>query len=470
MPIPTTDKSGIATLRLQLLGDAQDIQKQEIIYGQDGVFRAINRPPDRAKTDSAGCLTVSFHVPGLVPASLRIVSKGFFRVKCFAAPGDTTVVRLDMRELSRRKADGGRRSDSIVAHISEPLAEVAEELTDWREQVEDAVPKASYDSIAKMNVADYVAYARVQAEHCIAAWNALPLSSATRELAAIDAKLQMLCNIRYARMELEQARMKKKVPMTDDYRQLVTDSIRVCAAQMDELRLLNDRRAWLSEYYANTLNICNDSDMVRIFGTDSGPYFDYIKTDELHVQFSQMKPLDDEGRALAASLPDSYREMVEHENTVLLRKIEAERQNSDYHVNETDSTAAEISLESITARHCGKVLLIDFWGTWCGACLLANNQMKPIKEELKDKDIVYIYIAEDKSPLVAWQNMIPSMGSEHYRLTREQWSGLQKQVGLPGNSAPCYIIADRKGTVRKAFQGFNSADMMKRELLKALGE
>ena len=52
--------------------------------------------------------------------------------------------------------------------------------------------------------------------------------------------------------------------------------------------------------------------------------------------------------------------------------------------------------EAIVDPFKGKVVLVDFWATWCGPCKMAMKMMKPMKEELIDKDIVYVFIAGEE--------------------------------------------------------------------------
>lgn len=50
-----------------------------------------------------------------------------------------------------------------------------------------------------------------------------------------------------------------------------------------------------------------------------------------------------------------------------------------------------------------------------------------MKKELKDKDIIYLYITGETSPLGTWRNMIPDIHGEHFRVTDEQWSYLREK-------------------------------------------
>ncbi|MBQ8807650.1 MAG: TlpA family protein disulfide reductase, partial [Bacteroidaceae bacterium] len=97
-------------------------------------------------------------------------------------------------------------------------------------------------------------------------------------------------------------------------------------------------------------------------------------------------------------------------------------------------------------------------------CRMANKEMVPMKESLKDKDIVYIYITGETSPKGTWENMIPDIHGEHFYLTAEQWEYLGKAFGIDG--VPTYLVIDRAGDVKYKSVGFPGVAKMKEELLK----
>lgn len=76
---------------------------------------------------------------------------------------------------------------------------------------------------------------------------------------------------------------------------------------------------------------------------------------------------------------------------------------------------AEKIIEQLIAPYKGKVILIDFWNTWCTPCRDAMKQIMPLKEEMND--VIYLYIANESSPIDKWNEMIPEIGGIHTRIS-----------------------------------------------------
>lgn len=92
--------------------------------------------------------------------------------------------------------------------------------------------------------------------------------------------------------------------------------------------------------------------------------------------------------------------------------------------------------------------------------------MEPLKEELKDKDIVYLYVAGENSPEGTWKNMIPDIKGEHFRISQKQWDYLSDYFKIQG--VPTYFIVDKNGEIVHKSTGFSGTEVIKEKLLEAV--
>lgn len=112
---------------------------------------------------------------------------------------------------------------------------------------------------------------------------------------------------------------------------------------------------------------------------------------------------------------------------------------------EIPDVAPDRIVEAIVARHPGKVVVIDFWNTWCGPCRAGLQRIKPLKAELADEDVVWVYIADKSSTLTQYYAMLPDITGEHYLLSEDDKAALGRKYDMDG--IPFYIVADRQGNL-----------------------
>ena len=142
----------------------------------------------------------------------------------------------------------------------------------------------------------------------------------------------------------------------------------------------------------------------------------------------------------------------------------AQQLGSQEHVfyQKYDDVAPENILQTILDRYKGKAVLIDIWATWCGPCRAGHQAMKPLKEELKGKNIQFIYITSPTSPLATWQEMIKDIDGDHFYLTKEQYNYILDKYESQG--IPTYAIYDTKGNQTFKQIGFPGNDVIRNEL------
>lgn len=108
-----------------------------------------------------------------------------------------------------------------------------------------------------------------------------------------------------------------------------------------------------------------------------------------------------------------------------------------------------LSLEDLR----GKVVLIDFWATWCPPCVKATPGLKKIQAKFQDQPFVLLGISVDNSR-GEWQSFIVgnSLKWHHYLDERRQ---LARAFNI--EAYPSYLLLDHDGIVRHTWRGYNSS-------------
>ncbi len=148
----------------------------------------------------------------------------------------------------------------------------------------------------------------------------------------------------------------------------------------------------------------------------------------------------------------------------IAEKLEANKTKSGYVINETPKTEGDKLFETILSKYKGKVVYVDFWATWCGPCRSGMENIKPLKAEMEGKDIAFVYITNQTSPLETWNTMIPDIKGEHYRLETDQWNLLASRFNISG--IPHYLLVDKNGIVVNDNIYFTSSNFLLKKMFE----
>ena len=112
-------------------------------------------------------------------------------------------------------------------------------------------------------------------------------------------------------------------------------------------------------------------------------------------------------------------------------------------------TDGEAILRKILEPFKGRIVYLDIWGTWCGPCKDKLKESHFVKDQLKDFDIVYLYLA-NTSPEESWKNVIKEYNLTgpncvHYNLPKAQQRAVEQFLNV--ESFPTYKLIDKQGNI-----------------------
>ncbi|WP_145856287.1 TlpA family protein disulfide reductase [Pedobacter suwonensis] len=206
----------------------------------------------------------------------------------------------------------------------------------------------------------------------------------------------------------------------------------------DFIKIFNNKYA--SDFYFKKID--------SAFNISKGILFDIMRAQDISEPIvDELSPIQDDNLdyALSDIRNQFIKDYIKLKNNETQKQIIANKQNGGYFVNETPKVEADKILDTIVSKHKGNVILIDFWATWCGPCLNGIAQIRPLKEEMKDRNVVFVYITNESSPLTTYQNLVPTIKGQHYRLKSDEWRYLADKFKVTG--IPHQVLINKEGKV-----------------------
>lgn len=123
----------------------------------------------------------------------------------------------------------------------------------------------------------------------------------------------------------------------------------------------------------------------------------------------------------------------------------------------------------ITVPEQGKVILLDFWATWCGPCKKMFPALRLLQDKYREQGLTIVGLTRlDGRQTV--ESITDFAVNEQFNypvgISEEAFNDLAYGVG----AIPHIVLIDKKGIVRRNFIGVHEASVVENEILKLLKE
>lgn len=486
-------KSGIATLKGHIAGFRPEMK----LRGSTWTYNPVTGDVDENKisVDKNGNFILELPLNHI---SIVNVSSSFMQAPVYLKPGETTSVEINFPEICRTQSKLQKETAPLGEkyYFSGALAALNNEVSnsplrglpvgiDSQEGYEQM-----FKDVAGMNIDQFKQYWLDRREKGIKELDKHPeISDAYGKILLLNADMETAMQL-MGHYILEYAyRRANNIPRDSAATGFVQPVITAEYYDFIPRFVPNDPIGLYTSSYSNIIRSLqyanlsgqpipegtkempdNTADLAKLMGTDKGILFDLRASQKLAAPIQQFKPLTDEELAEAEKISPVIKELLTAMNNRLKHTIEENKKKSGYTVDRVNiaEIPAEELFNAITTPYRGKVVFVDFWATWCGPCRMAMEQSEPTKKELEGKDIVFLYLAGENSPKGAWEQMIPDIKGDHYRVTSDQWDYWGKKFGI--NGVPSYMVLAKDGSPVHFQVGFMGVERMKQMIEEELSK
>lgn len=105
-----------------------------------------------------------------------------------------------------------------------------------------------------------------------------------------------------------------------------------------------------------------------------------------------------------------------------------------------------------SAEFMGKVMVVDFWATWCATCKETIPKLAELHEKYKGKGLVIIGVSVDKGSAERVRKAAKKLGIT-YLVLHDKDNTLSKSFGFTG--IPSLYVFDRRGAMSKSMPGYD---------------
>ena len=115
----------------------------------------------------------------------------------------------------------------------------------------------------------------------------------------------------------------------------------------------------------------------------------------------------------------------------------------------TSLEGKKLAISEVLKKHEGRILIIDFWASWCRDCILALPASKELKEQNPDIDFVYFSLDRSHEQWKRGLEKYQIADQENYWFDEGWKNNFNNYIDL--NWVPRFMVIDQTGTIAKYY-------------------